>query len=124
MLVNLTKWNEEHYKLNAERYLQRLVWLLHKNKMSLSLKNIVRYMSANRFKELSAELLKNNVIDKDEHTDNLEIVDTSYTPNYRHFGEDWCLLIAKKPSVSYLQAVWGVLFSFSMKLTSTPQMPL
>ena len=37
----------------------------------------MRYMPAKRFKELSAELLKNNVIDKDEHTDNLEIVNTS-----------------------------------------------
>jgi hypothetical protein len=28
MLINLTSWSEEHYKLNAERYLQRLVMLL------------------------------------------------------------------------------------------------
>ena len=26
-----TDWSEEHYKLNAERYLQRLIMLLNKN---------------------------------------------------------------------------------------------
>lgn len=25
MLINMTEWSEEHYKLNTERYLQRLV---------------------------------------------------------------------------------------------------
>ncbi|MDR2558256.1 MAG: M48 family metalloprotease [Oscillospiraceae bacterium] len=77
MLVNLTNWTEEHYKLNAERYLQRLVMLLCKAEMPLSLKNIVRNMSANRFTELSAELLKTEKIDKDDHLDNIEIVKTS-----------------------------------------------
>jgi type IV secretory pathway TraG/TraD family ATPase VirD4 len=77
MLVNLTKWNEEHYKLNAERYLQRLVFLLHGAGTPLSLKNIVRYMPAKRFTELSAELLRAGKIEKDDHSDNVEIVETS-----------------------------------------------
>lgn len=28
MLINLTDWTEEHYKLNAERYIQRALQLL------------------------------------------------------------------------------------------------
>jgi GTPase SAR1 family protein len=52
MLVNLTNWNEEYYKLNAERYLQRLVLLLNKANISLSLKNIVRHMPVKRSKSL------------------------------------------------------------------------
>lgn len=29
MLINMTDWSEEHYKLNAERYLQKLIMLMH-----------------------------------------------------------------------------------------------
>jgi type IV secretory pathway TraG/TraD family ATPase VirD4 len=77
MLVNLTTWNEEYYKLNAERYLQRLVLLLNKADIPLSLKTIVRYIAARKFTALSAELFKAGVIDKDDHTDNVEIAATS-----------------------------------------------
>jgi len=77
MLVNLTNWNEEYYKLNTERYLQRLVLLLNKANIPLSLKTIVRHMSVKKFNELSAELLKSGVIDKDDHAENTEISATS-----------------------------------------------
>jgi len=77
MLVNLTNWNEEYYKLNAERYMQRLVLLLNQANKPLSLKTIVRYMAVKRFTELSAELFKAGVIDRDDHADNVEIVGTS-----------------------------------------------
>lgn len=77
MLINMTDWSEEHYKLNAERYLQRLIMLLYKAEIQLSLKTIVKYMSANRFIELSGELLKQGIIEKVEHLDNIEICKTS-----------------------------------------------
>ena len=37
MLINLTTWSEEHYKLNMERYLQRLINTMVKAKIPLSL---------------------------------------------------------------------------------------
>jgi excinuclease UvrABC helicase subunit UvrB len=77
MLINLTNWSEEHYKLNAERYMQRLVLLLEKSEIPLSLKNIVGYMLAKQFTELSAKLMKSQAIEKEEHSNNLEIVNTS-----------------------------------------------
>lgn len=77
MLINMTDWSEEHYKLNAERYLQRLIILLHKAEIQLSLKTIVKFMSLNKFTELSAELLKQGIIEKYEHLENIEICKTS-----------------------------------------------
>ena len=77
MLINLTTWSEEHYKLNAERYLQRLVMLLTKSGEALSFKKIVRHMKKDRFSALSAGLLKAGAIGKDDHADDLEIADTA-----------------------------------------------
>ncbi len=73
MLINMTEWSEEHYKLNTERYLQRLIVLLQRNGVSLSFKNIVEFMPVERFNALSARLLKHEIIEKDEHLLNLEI---------------------------------------------------
>ena len=77
MLINLTSWSEEHYKLNAERYLQRLVLLLNRVGMSLALKEIVRHMPVAKFMELSASLLKSGTLSKEDHADNIEIGNTS-----------------------------------------------
>ena len=77
MLINLTTWSEEHYKLNAERYLQRLASLLVKSDTSLSLAKIVRQMPPARFTELSASLFKSGAITKEEHANNIEIANTS-----------------------------------------------
>jgi DNA helicase HerA-like ATPase len=77
MLINLTVWSEEHYKLNAERYLQRLVMLLTKSGEALSFKKIVRHMKKERFSALSAALLKAGTIDRDDHADDLDIADTA-----------------------------------------------
>lgn len=77
MLINMTDWSEEHYKLNAERYLQRLIILMHKAKIKLSLKSIVKYMNLDKFTELSAELLKRKIITKSEHIENTTIGKTS-----------------------------------------------
>ena len=77
MLINLTDWSEEHYKLNTERYLQRLLQLLVLNKTPLSFKTILEFMSVENFSKLSGELLKNEVITKDEHLANMEMTKTS-----------------------------------------------
>lgn len=77
MLINMTDWSEEHYKLNAERYLQRLIILMRKAKIKLSLKSIVKYMNLDTFTELSAELLKRKIITKSEHIENTTIGKTS-----------------------------------------------
>ena len=73
MLINMTEWSEEHYKLNTERYLQRLIILLNQNGIPLSFKTIINYMSVGKFNSLSSNLLKSEIISKDEHLLNLEI---------------------------------------------------
>lgn len=73
MLINLTDWSEEHYKANTERYLQRVIYLLLKIETQLNFKIIIQYVSTNKFIELSSLLLKNGVITKQEHIDNIEL---------------------------------------------------
>ncbi len=73
MLINMTEWSEEHYKLNTERYLQKLIILLQQNKIALSFKNIVYNMSVDKFNLLSTRLLKSELITKQEHLLNLEV---------------------------------------------------
>lgn len=77
MLINMTDWSEEHYKLNTERYLQRLINLLVKADIKLSFKSIVSNMSIDKFTTLSRLLVKNEIITKAEHTQNLELAGTS-----------------------------------------------
>jgi len=77
MLINLTDWSEEHYKLNTERYLQRLLQLLSIKKIPLSFKTILQHMSAENFSILSGELLKSELITKDEHISNIQMTKTS-----------------------------------------------
>ena len=77
MLVNMTDWSEEHYKLNTERYLQRLIFLLHKANIPLSFKTIIRAMGADNFSQLSNELLMAGRITKTEHMENIELTKTS-----------------------------------------------
>jgi len=77
MLINLTDWSEEHYKLNTERYLQRLLQLLALNKTPLSFKSIIQNMNIDKFSKLSSELLKDELISKEEHLENIELTKTS-----------------------------------------------
>ena len=77
MLINLTDWSEEHYKLNTERYLQRLVYLLHMAKIPLTFQNIIKYMPAEQFKSLSAGLLTGGKLTKADHTMNTELLKSS-----------------------------------------------
>ena len=73
MLVNMTEWSEEHYKLNTERYLQRLMQLLKMKGIPLSFSTIIRCIPIELFTSLSNDLLKNQLIDKNNHLLNLEI---------------------------------------------------
>lgn len=77
MLINMTDWSEEHYKVNAERYLQRLILLLNKADVPLSFRKIVKYMELEHFSQLSMYLVKKKIITKEQHLENLEIAKTS-----------------------------------------------
>lgn len=77
MLINMTDWSEEHYKVNAERYLQRLIILLNKAEIPLSFQTIVKNMELDKFSALSMQLLKEKQISKEKHLENLEIAKTS-----------------------------------------------
>lgn len=77
MLINMTDWSEEHYKVNAERYLQRLILLMNKAEIPLSFQTIVKYMELEKFTELSMQLVREKRISKEKHLENLEIAKTS-----------------------------------------------
>lgn len=77
MLINMTDWSEEHYKVNAERYLQRLILLINKAEIPLSFRTIVKNMELDKFSLLSMQLVKEKRISKEKHLENLEIAKTS-----------------------------------------------
>ena len=77
MLINMSDWSEEHYKLNAERYIQRILQLLELAKIPLSFGKIIACMKPNKFTDMSNYLLKKELISKEEHLDNLELLKTS-----------------------------------------------
>ena len=77
MLINMTEWSEEHYKLNAERYIQRILQLLELAKIPLSFGKIITCMKPTKFTDMSNYLLKMELISKEEHVDNLELLKTS-----------------------------------------------
>lgn len=77
MLVNMTNWSEEHYKLNVERYLQRVIYLLELSDINFSFQSIVNYLEVDNFMTLSATLLKDGVITKKEHVENGQLSKTS-----------------------------------------------
>jgi len=77
MLINMTNWSEEHYKLNTERYLQKVTSTLQKGEIALSFKNIIKYIQEKSFTKLSGELAKKGIISKEEHIENTEIAKTS-----------------------------------------------
>jgi len=79
MLINMTDWSEEHYKLNTERYLQRVINILYKSDIELSFTNIIKSISTNVFSKISADLAKKAIITKEEHLENMEIAKTSGT---------------------------------------------
>ena len=77
MLINMTDWSEDHYKLNAERYIQRILQMLELAKIPLSFGKIITCMKPNKFTDMSNYLLKKELISKEDHADNLELLKTS-----------------------------------------------
>lgn len=77
MLINMTEWSEEHYKANTERYIERLVKLLTLSGMKLSFRNIVNHMPPDQMELLSSKLAKDEMISKEDHLSNLELIKTS-----------------------------------------------
>ena len=77
MLINLTDWSEEHYKLNTERHLQRLVYLLHMAGIPMTFQNIIKYMTVEKFKALSASLFTKEKLTKPDHILNTELLKSS-----------------------------------------------
>ena len=77
MIINMTDWSEVHYKANTERYIQKVIQCMEKAGTILSFANIVSYMRVDRFTELSAMLVKGNVLSKEEHLSNLDICKSS-----------------------------------------------
>lgn len=77
MLVNMTDWSEEHYKANTERYLQRVVKLMSLSNIEFSFEKIIYYVDKDNFAKLSADLVKQERISKEEHSWNLKLVKDS-----------------------------------------------
>jgi type IV secretory pathway TraG/TraD family ATPase VirD4 len=77
MLINMTDWSEEHYKLNTERYLQRLINLICKSDIPLSFTNIIKAIPTETFIKISAKFEKAETITKEEHIENINLAKTS-----------------------------------------------
>lgn len=77
MIINMTEWSEEHYKSNAERYIQRVTKLLNTANITLSFENIIKYIDSDNLISLSLNLSKEKKIDKSEHMQTLEIIKAS-----------------------------------------------
>jgi len=77
MLINMTDWSEEHYKLNAEYYIQRILQMFELVNAPLSFKKIIKCIPPDKFTEISARLLKRELISKEEHLENVTIAKTS-----------------------------------------------
>jgi type IV secretory pathway TraG/TraD family ATPase VirD4 len=77
MIINMTDWSEEHYKSNAERYLQRLIKMMMLMDLPLCFNSIIQNMSTDNFEALSATLQKHGLITKDIHIENLELIKAS-----------------------------------------------
>ncbi|GHU83404.1 hypothetical protein AGMMS50284_6890 [Clostridia bacterium] len=77
MLINMSEWSEEHYKINTERYLQRLIKLLNLNGEKLSFESILENMTGEKLKELSMQLEDKGLITKQEHMTNLDMIKQS-----------------------------------------------
>jgi DNA helicase HerA-like ATPase len=70
MLINLSSWSEEHYKLNVERYLQRVIDLISLAEIPISFRTIVKYIEKNSFLMLSKDLVQQKKITKEQDIEN------------------------------------------------------
>jgi len=77
MIINMTDWSEEHYKLNTERYIQRITQLLELGNIKPSFNKIIKCMKIEKFIELSKHLLEKELINKKQHLENIDLTKTS-----------------------------------------------
>ena len=77
MIINMSDWSEEHYKLNAERYIQRILQMLETGKYKLSFERIIKCINKDNFMLLSKILLDKELITKQQHLDNIGLAETS-----------------------------------------------
>jgi len=77
MLINMTNWSEEHYKYNTERYILRLLKLIEKEGISLSLESLVKYLPTDNFNKLSKDLSVKKLITKEERIEDSELAKIS-----------------------------------------------
>lgn len=76
MLISMTDWSEEHYKVNASRYIQKVIYLMQENEMQLSFEQIIKHLSVNQFTMLSLNLQKLKKISKQDHLENIQIAES------------------------------------------------
>jgi len=77
MLINLSDWSEEHYKVNTERYIQRVIEFMTLAGIKTTFQSIIFHLSEDNFILLSKQLAKDEIIDKQEHLKTLEIIKSS-----------------------------------------------
>ncbi|MDK2992519.1 MAG: hypothetical protein PWP48_1752 [Clostridiales bacterium] len=73
MLISMTDWSEPHYRFNTERYVQSLIRLLLIAGIPLSYDVVIKSMSKTAYETLSAQLVRENKITKEDHIANLAI---------------------------------------------------
>ncbi|WP_278631226.1 type IV secretory system conjugative DNA transfer family protein [Thomasclavelia spiroformis] len=72
MLISMTDWSEEHYKVNASRYIQKVVYLMQENNIEITLESVIKHLSLFSFTDLSLRLQKEKIISKEEHLENVK----------------------------------------------------
>lgn len=72
MLICMTDWSEEHYKVNASRYIQKVIYLMQKNNVEITLESVIKHLSLLSFTDLSLRLQKEKIISKEEHLENVK----------------------------------------------------
>ena len=77
MLINMTEWSEPHYKYNTERYILKLCKLIKFSNTEISLESLIKYLPSANFTKLSKDLSFHNLINKEEHIENMELAKIS-----------------------------------------------
>lgn len=72
MLISMTNWSEEHYKVNASRYIQKVIYLMKENNIEITLESVIKHLSLLSFTDLSLRLQKEKIISKEEHLENVK----------------------------------------------------
>lgn len=77
MLLAMSDWSEEHYKLNASRFIQRTLYLMRENNIPMTFEKIIQSLEIDEFKKLSLALLKVGKLTKEEHLKNTKLAEIS-----------------------------------------------